>query len=62
MQNGYLEARSAIIADPSATYWLRDAMAALEKRDPLDALQDAETLALLAQLRAKEILGRQGQL
>lgn len=54
---GYLEARAAIVADPSATYWLREAMTTLEKRDPLDALKDAEILALLAQLRAKEVLG-----
>lgn len=54
---GYLETRASIVADPSATYWLREAMATLEKRDPLDALKDAEILALLAQLRAKEILG-----
>lgn len=58
METGYLEARAAIISDPSASYWLREAMAALEKRDPLDALKDAETLALLEQLRAKEILAR----
>lgn len=54
---GYLEARASIISDPSATYWLREAMSSLEKRDPIDALNDAEALALLAQLRAKEILG-----
>lgn len=54
---GYLEVRTAIISDSSTTYWLRDAMATLEKRDPVDALKDAETLALLAQLRAKEIFG-----
>ena len=55
---GYFEARSAIVADPAATYWLRDAVVGLEKRDPIDALKDAETLALLAQLRAKEILAQ----
>lgn len=54
---GYIETRAAIIADPAATYWLRDAMAALEKRDPVDALKDAETLLRLAQLRVTEILG-----
>lgn len=58
MQTGYLEARAAIIADPTATYWLREAIQSLDKRDPIDALKDAETLALLEQLRANEILGR----
>lgn len=58
MKPGYLEARAEIIADPAATYWLRDAIASLDKRDPIDALKDAETLALLEQLRAKEILGQ----
>lgn len=57
-QTGYLEVRAAVIADASVSYWLRAAMAALEKRDPLDALKDAELLALLAQLRAQEILGQ----
>ena len=55
---GYLETRAAIVADPAASYWLREAMAALEKRDPIDALKDAEALALLSQLRANEILGK----
>ena len=57
-QTGYLEVRAAVIADASVSYWLRASMAALEKRDPLDALKDAELLALLAQLRAQEILGQ----
>jgi hypothetical protein len=35
----------AVLADPSASYWLRDAIKSAMKRDPLDALRDAETLA-----------------
>lgn len=34
-----------VLADPSASYWLRDAIKSAMKRDPLDALRDAETLA-----------------
>ena len=34
----------AALADPSTTYWLRDAIKSALPRDPVDALRDAETL------------------
>jgi hypothetical protein len=35
-----------ILSDPSASYWLKDALKAALNRDAVDALRDAETLAL----------------
>lgn len=34
----------AVLADPSTTYWLRDALKSALPRDPVDALRDAEAL------------------
>ncbi len=34
----------AALADPSTTYWLRDALKSSLTRDPVDALRDAEAL------------------
>ena len=34
----------AALADPSTTYWLRDALKSSLPRDPVDALRDAEAL------------------
>ncbi len=33
-----------ILTDPSASYWLKDAIKGLVDRDPVDALADAEAL------------------
>ena len=40
---------------PAISYWLKDALAALDQRDPVDALQDAEILLALAEKRLFEI-------
>ena len=45
----------AVLADPSASYWLRDAIKSAMKRDPLDALRDAETLAEVLRENLAEI-------
>lgn len=37
----------AALADPSTTYWLRDALKSALARDPVDALRDAEQLVNL---------------
>lgn len=34
----------AILRDPATSFWLRQACAALQERDPLDALHDAQLL------------------
>jgi len=33
-----------VLADPSTSYWLRDALKTALSRDPVDALRDAEML------------------
>ena len=40
-----------ILKDPSTSYWLKHAIKSALKRDPVDALRDAETLVEL--LKAK---------
>jgi len=52
----YDSLKSAIVNDPSTSYWLVSAIQALEKRDPLDAEDDANTLAELARKRSQELL------
>lgn len=37
----------AIMDSPTASYWLKNAVIALEKRDPLDAARDAALLSKL---------------
>lgn len=39
---------AAILSDPSASYWLKDAVRAMLDRDVCDALNDAEALAVAA--------------
>jgi len=51
----YTEQRAPIIASPCVSYWLKGAIMALEKRDPIDALNDAELLAELARARVDDI-------
>jgi hypothetical protein len=41
--------RAELLADPSVSHWLKDALRASAKRDILDALNDANTLQLLLQ-------------
>jgi hypothetical protein len=51
-----LTIKAAILADPSTSYWLSNAIKALEKRDPLDAARDAALLAQLQEHLLKEAL------
>jgi len=46
----------AVLDDPSTSYWLRDALRAALKRDPVDAANDSRILALLLEARCKEAL------
>lgn len=52
----YDSLKSLIVHDPSTSYWLVRAIQALEKRDPLDAEDDVNTLAELAKKRSQELL------
>lgn len=54
----YEDFKSQALADPSTSYWLRHALAQLEQRDPVDAANDAEILALIFRARANELLER----
>ena len=51
----YQNTKKRTIENPAASYWLKKAVAALDVRDPLDALADAEMLAAIAKQRTKEI-------
>jgi len=45
-----------VLTDPSASFWLRNALLAALSRDPVDAANDAEVLARLLDRRCREIL------
>jgi DNA-binding transcriptional LysR family regulator len=50
------EGKGQTIADEFCqSYWLRDAIAALAKRDPIDAIQDVESLLRVQQERLNDI-------
>ena len=50
------EQMKAILADPAASYWLKEAIRALLSRDALDAANDAELLAKLFSSRLDAML------
>lgn len=52
----YAAMLTAINADPAASFWLKGAIAYLDKRDPLDACRDAELLVKLQQTRLAEAM------
>ena len=43
--------KALIKADPSVSYWLKEAIEALDKRDLVDAYNDAQALAMLQEMR-----------
>lgn len=47
---------AATLADPAASYWLRDALRAALTRDPIDTANDATRLVLLLEARANSAL------
>jgi len=47
-----------VLADPAASFWLKDALRSALTRDPVDAANDAEVLARLLDRRCQEILRR----
>ena len=48
----------AVLADPAASQWLKTALRRALTRDPVDAANDAETLAALLCDRADRALSR----
>ena len=45
-----------VLADPAASYWLKNCLRSALERDALDAKQDARLLAHILSKRAREIL------
>ena len=52
----YQDCVSLLRRNPSISFFVREALAALEKRDVLDAFRDAELIAFLAKKRMDETL------
>ncbi len=46
-----------ILVAPDASYWLKHALVDASRRDPLDALKDAELLARILRSRFHSIAG-----
>jgi hypothetical protein len=46
-----------LLASPSVSFWLKDALRAMTNRDPVDALNDAELLVEVLTARLEDILG-----
>jgi len=55
----YNNMRARILNGPQYSFWLKDQIIALERRDTVDALRDAESLLILAELRFNGILNGQ---
>ena len=49
--------RTEILADPAISRWLKEAIRALDARDPVDAAKDADLLAALFDGKCKALLG-----
>jgi hypothetical protein len=47
----------AILNDPSASLWLKDALRSALQRDPVDAARDAERLAVVLTSRCAAVRG-----
>lgn len=55
-QTAELPTIEEVLADPSASFWLRNALLAALSRDPVDAANEADVLARLLDKRCCEIL------
>ena len=51
----YQDKLSTTLDSPATSYWLANALRALDSRDPVDALNDAEQLADIVTQRLKDI-------
>ena len=54
--NSPLPTIADVLKDPSASHWLRTALAAALSRDPVDAANDAEILARLLDRECRSAL------
>ena len=60
VHSDYVAARDRLLADPAVRFWVKDAVRALDRRDPVDAAQDVRLLDELARLRVAEACGGKG--
>lgn len=49
---------AAVISDPASSYWLKDALSLALDRDPIDAVNDAEALFDLLDLRTSAMFDK----
>jgi len=54
----YQDKMNDALASPAASHWLKNALRALDSRDPIDALNDAETLVSILETQLNELLGK----
>ncbi|WP_194558425.1 hypothetical protein [Vibrio anguillarum] len=50
------EEEQAISNDPATSFWLKEQLEVTQKRDPIDALNDAEILVSALKTRVERIL------
>lgn len=53
MKQGALE--DSIVNDPGASFWLKEQLSNTKRRDPVDALNDAEALVLVLKERLQSM-------
>ena len=51
----YIDKRNQVLADPTASAWLKSALRALDGRDPVDALNDVDALLAITEQRFRDI-------
>lgn len=51
----YSDHYAAIMADPATSDWLKLQARRLHQRDPVDAIRDAKTLLILAEMRMSDV-------
>ena len=47
-----------VLTDPACSFWLRDALRGALKRDPVDALRDAEALVAVLEARLNAVISQ----
>lgn len=50
------EFKREVERDPAESFWLKKALVTAEGRDPIDAMNDAETLLFFCKLRLAEAI------
>ncbi len=56
MTNTFTQLVESVLADHATSYWFRDALTQALKRDPVDALADAEALTQLLHRRLNTLV------